>query len=160
MKKLLMFVVAGILLLSGCGPKSTDIEIHEPWARTALKNENTAIYLIVHNHSESGDEITGVSTDVAEIAEIHKTEEDANGMMQMNLQSSVPLSADAEISFQPGGLHIMLTGLTQDLKVGDTLTLTLYFKTHADMVLSIPVLDAAGPDMDHSSMDMHASPTP
>jgi copper(I)-binding protein len=162
MKKLLMFVVVGIFFLSACSPKSTDIEIHEPWARTALKNENTAIYLIIHNHSKNGDEITGVSTDVAEITEIHKTEEDANGMMQMNLQSSVPLPADAEISFQPGGLHIMLTGLTQDLKVGDMVTLTLHFKTHADMVLSVPVVDAAGPDMDHSSMDMdmHASPTP
>jgi copper(I)-binding protein len=83
-------------------------------------------------------------------------------MMQMNLQTSIPLAADAEISFQPGGLHIMLTGLKQDLNIGDMITLTLHFKTHADMVLSVPVVDAAGTDMDHShmDMDMHASPTP
>jgi copper(I)-binding protein len=161
MKKLLVFVVV-VLLISGCSPKSSDIEIHEPWARAALKNENTAIYLIIHNHSENGDEITGASTDVAELTEIHKTEEDANGMMQMNLQTSIPLAADAEISFRPGGLHIMLTGLKQDLNIDDTITLTLHFKTHTDMVLSVPVVDAAGPDMDHShmDMDMHASPTP
>ena len=143
MKKLLMFVAAGMLLIVRCSPKSTDIEVHEPWARAALKNENTAIYLIIHNHTESGDEITGASTEVAEITEIHKTEEDANGMMQMKLQNSVPLPVDAEISFQPGGLHIILTGLEQDLKVGDTVTLTLHFKTHAEMVLSVPVVDAA-----------------
>jgi copper(I)-binding protein len=159
MKKLLMFVTAGILLLSACSAKSTDIEVHDPWARMALKHENTAIYLIIHNHSDSLDEIIGASSEIADLVEIHKTEEDANGMMQMNLQSSVPLPVNAEISFQPGGLHIMLTGLKQDLKVGDTISITLHFKTHADMVLSVPVVDAAGPG-DHSHMDMHASPTP
>jgi periplasmic copper chaperone A len=161
MKKLWMLVVVGIFLLSACGATDdhgTDIEAHDPWARMALKNENTAIYLSMHNHSGSADELTTASTDIAETTEIHKSETDANGMMQMNLQSSVPLPVGAEISFEPGGLHIMLTGLKQDLQVGDTITVTLHFKTHADLVLSVPVVDAAGPD--HSHMDMHASPAP
>jgi periplasmic copper chaperone A len=158
MKKLLIFIVVGMFLTSGCGMRSTEIEVHDPWARTALKNENTAIYLIIHNHSENADEMIGASTDVAEITELHKTEEDANGMMQMNLQSSVPLPADGEISFQPGGLHIMLTGLKQDLNIGDMVTLTLHFRTHADIVLSVPVVDVAG--MNHSNMDMDNMHTP
>jgi copper(I)-binding protein len=163
MKKLWIVVVIGMLLLSACGnsgEKGTDIEAHDAWARMALKNENTAVYLLMHNHSGSADEITGASSDTADLVEIHKTEEDANGVMQMNLQTSVPLPVDAEISFQPGGLHIMLTGLKQDLKIGDTINLTLHFKVHPDIPLSVPVLDAAASDHSHMDMDMHASPTP
>jgi copper(I)-binding protein len=162
MKKLWMSAVVGIFLLSACGAtenvQGTDIKVHDPWARMALKNENTAVYLFLHNQSGNADELTGASSEIADITEIHKSETDANGLMQMNLQTSLPLPVDAVINFEPGGLHIMLTGLKQDLKVGDTITLTLHFKTHADLVLSVPVADAAGPD--HSHMDMHATLTP
>lgn len=162
MKKLWIVGVMGMLLLSACGmagDKGTDIEAHDAWARMALKNENTAVYLLMHNHSGIADEIVGASSDIADLVEIHKSEEDANGVMQMNLQTSVPLPVDAEISFQPGGLHIMLTGLKQDLNIGDKITVILHFKTHSDLVLSVPVVDAAGPG-DHSHMDDMDMPTP
>jgi copper(I)-binding protein len=160
MKKLLAMFLAGMFMVNACGAtgeEGTDIEAHDAWARTAFKDENTAVYLLMHNHSGNADEISSVSSDIAETAEIHKSEVDANGVVQMTLQTSMPLPVDAEIAFEPGGLHIMLTGLKKDLNVGDTIALTLHFKVHPDIVLSVPVLDAADPD--HTHMDMDA-PTP
>jgi len=40
----------------------------------------------------------------------------------------------------------MLIGLKQDLKTGDEITLTLHFKNHEDITLTVPILEA--PNMD------------
>jgi copper(I)-binding protein len=159
MKKLLVLIF-GTFLITACSATGTDIEIHDPWARPAFQGMNTAVYLLIHNHSDAADEILSVSTDIAETAELHKSEVDTNGMMQMNLQASIPLPIDAEVHFAPGGLHVMLTNVTKDLNVGDKFTVTLHFKVHPEMTFSIPV--HANDSMDHSNMDMdmHASPTP
>src|SRR5262245_59472926 len=118
MKKLLVLIFTTVFLLTACGAmgeEGTEVEVHDPWARPAFENANTAVYLLMHNHSDTADELLSASTDIAETVEIHKSEVDANGVAQMNMQASVPLPLDAEILFEPGGLHIMLTGVKKDL---------------------------------------------
>ena len=156
MKRILMLVLAGMLLLNACsttGDEGTDIEAHDYWARAALKDGNGAAYMLIHNHTEADDELTGVSSDVATAAEIHLSQMSSDGTMQMIPQESISLPADADVELKPGGYHIMLIGLKQDLKAGDEITLTLHFKTHEDITLTIPVLDAA--NMGGSGMDGH-----
>src|SRR5689334_7274578 len=144
MKRLLIFTLIAAALLSACG--SNELEVHEPWARSASQGENGVVYLILHNHSDVDDELTGASSDVAEAVEIHESVLSADGVMQMVSQAIVPLGTGEEVEFHPGGLHIMLVNLKSDLKVGETLTLTLHFKNHADIVLSVPVQDTPGMD--------------
>lgn len=143
MKRLLMFVLAGMLLLSACGG-ADDIEVKNPWARTAMKGENSAVYFDIHNGLNEADELLGVSSDVAASVEVHLSLITADGVMQMTKQDSVALDAGAEVTFAPGGLHIMLVGLTRDLKAGDQFQLTLHFKSHADIVLTVTVQEMEG----------------
>ncbi len=154
MKRILMLILVVTLLLSACdaaGEEGTDIEAHDPWMRAAAQGDTSAVYLLMHNHSENADELIGASTDAAETVELQKSEVDANDVMQMTSLTSIPLPIDAEIGFEPGGLHIMLIGLKKDLKVGDKIMITLHFMHHEDIPLTVPVLDAA--DMGGSSMD-------
>lgn len=144
MKKFLFVLVLGALLLSACSPG--DIEAHEPWARAAMAGENSAVYMMLHNHSNQADKLTGASSDVAEAVELHLSQMGPNGEMQMIPQSSIPLGADEEVEFKPGGLHIMLIGLKQDLAIGDQFEVTLHFKNHADIVVKVEVKE--GMDMD------------
>lgn len=148
MKKLVfVFVLAAVL--SACAAPG-DIEAHQPWARAAQMGGNSAVYLELHNHTADADELLGASADVAEAVEVHLSSINADGVMQMAKQDSVPLAPDAEVTFAPGGLHVMLIGLTRDLKAGDQFTLTLHFKTHADIVLTVTVQEMEG--MDHGNM--------
>ena len=162
MKKIiLMFIWIGMFLLSACGTTGEEgpgIEVHDPWARSALKGDNGAAYLLLHNHSTSEDALVGVSSDAATAAEIHLSQMKNDGTMEMTKQESVVLPADSEVEFKPGNYHIMLVGLKQDLKKGDKITLTLHFKKHEDITLTVPVLDAG--DMGGSGMDMDATPAP
>ena len=156
MKRILMLVLAETLLLSACGAigtEGTDIEAHDYWARAALKDGNGAAYMILHNHSTEDDELVGVSADVATAAEIHLSQMKADGTMEMIQQESIALPVDADVELKPGSYHVMLIGLKQDLKAGDEITLTLHFKNHEDITLTIPVLEAE--NMGGSGMDGH-----
>lgn len=137
MQRILVLVLAMSLLLSACGAEK-GIEIREAWARPAAQGENGAIYFVIHNDMREADELTGISSDIAEAIEVHESM--LNGdVMQMHQLESVPLPADAEIAFEPGGLHVMLVGIKNDLEIGDQVEITLHFKNSADITLLVPV---------------------
>lgn len=63
--------------------------------------------------------------------------------MEMLQQELIDMPADFELELKPGSYHIMLIGLKQDLKVGDEIQITLHFKNHEDVTVTVPVMDAA-----------------
>lgn len=153
MKKFFALFFAGMILLTACGSKGTGIEASDYWARSALKDGNSAAYLLLNNHTDTDDELVGISSDAAAVMEIHLSQMDANGVMQMIPQESIPLPAGGELELKPGSYHIMMIGLKQDLKAGDNITVTLHFKNHADITLTVPVQEAE--NMGGSGMDGH-----
>jgi len=156
MKRILILFLAGFAFLNACSmskPNQTDIEAHDYWARAAMKDGNSAAYMLLRNQTKSGDELTGVSTDIASAAEIHLSQLKANGTMEMIKQESIPLPVNAEVKLKPGSYHIMFIGLKKDIKAGDEISLTLHFKNHEDIKLTVPVLDAA--KMGGAGMDGH-----
>lgn len=143
------WILVIVFLVSACAT-GEGIESHNAWVRNALQGENTAIYLILHNHTDVDDAVIGVSTDVANFAELHLTEVN-NDVMQMNLLESVEILADGEVEFKTGSYHIMLVDLKQDLKVGDEITVTFDFENYADLTVNVPVQDSAETmEHDHS----------
>jgi periplasmic copper chaperone A len=151
MKKIFILVVAGIMLLSACGA-SEGIKISDAWARTATKGTNSAVYFVIQNHNADADELIGASTNIANAAEVHESRMEGD-VMTMNHMDSVTLDPSVKVEFMPGGLHIMLIGLKQDLKAGDQVEVTLHFKNNSDLIVKATVRNADGMDtqsMDHS----------
>lgn len=149
MKRILLLTLALIFLLSACGSGEV-IEAHDPWARPAMQGENGAVYLLLHNHTTTDDELLSVTTDVAKSVSIHETMTmQGSDMTEMQPRDSVPVPADGEVEFKPGGLHIMLVNLTRDLKVGDQFDVTLTFKSGLTLKVTIPVME----NMDDTHMD-------
>ena len=145
-------MLATVLSLSACGAEQR-IEVREAWMRPAAQGENGAIYFVIHNWGSNADTLTGISSTVADAVEMHETTfqaEMSGDVMQMQQLDSVPLEASSETNFEPGGLHVMLVGLKEDLKVGDTVNLTLHFTNFEDLKVTVPVRDTAE---DHSSSD-------
>lgn len=147
MKKLFSMILAGALLAAACTPKE-GIEVREAWTRAAAQGENGAVYFVIHNYSETDDALVGMSAEVAEAVEFHESEME-HDVMQMRMIRLVPLASGKNVEFAPGGLHIMLVDLREELKVGETIEITLHFKNSADISLNIPVQVSA----DHSEQD-------
>lgn len=131
-------------LLSACNKDNADnqtIIIRDAWARTALAGDPSAIYFIVENTSDREDNLLSASTDVAMMTELHKSSMDANGVMKMEPQSSVSIPAGGIVEFKKGGLHIMLMSVSRQLKVGDSVQLTLNFEKAGKITIEVPVKD-------------------
>lgn len=142
-----IFLLAAAILLSACGAPG-EIEVKEPWMRPTVLGENAAVYFLLYNNSQNADQLIGVSSNVSDRVEIHESKME-NDVMQMNMVSSLPLEAGSEFIFEPGGLHVMLVGVDQELKPGEHIQVTLHFETHKDVNVDVPVADSAGGD-DHS----------
>jgi copper(I)-binding protein len=148
--RILVSVLATVFLLTGCAaPAKEGIEVRQAWARPAAQAGNGAVYFVIR--SSEADKLTGVSSDVAEAAEMHESMMNGD-VMEMHHLESVPLEAGQEVHFEPGGLHIMLVNLKQALKTGDEIEITLHFKNYQDIQLRVPVQDTPAMETDHELM--------
>ena len=145
-----ILILIVVILFTACGAEK-GIEIHSAWMRPAGQGENGAVYFVIHNHSSEVDELIDVISDIAAAAEMHESKMSGD-VMQMDQVESVPLKAFAEIEFAPGGLHIMLVDLKQDVRVGDEIEVVLHFKNFEEIKIIAPVRETAAPD-DHPSED-------
>lgn len=139
-KSLISALLLTTLLVSACGTRG-EFKVMDAWARPAVAGETGAAYFIISNATNTEDRLLSINTDVASAAEVHMSMMDSSGVMSMEMQESVLIPAQQEIIFKPGGLHVMLIGLTQDLKMGDTISLTLNFETAGSIMIQADIED-------------------
>ena len=118
------------------GASAGDIAIGHPFATPSLAGTtNGAAYLAtLANGGARADRLVRASTPVAEHVELHSMAVDAQGVMRMREIEAIELPPKAALKMRPGsGLHLMLVGLKQPLKEGETFAMTLEF-AHAGRV--------------------------
>jgi copper(I)-binding protein len=146
-KGILFVGLALALLLGGCAaPAEEGLEVREAWARPAVQGGNGAVYFVIRSSQE--DKITGISSDIAEAVEMHESTMSGD-VMEMRQLESVPLAAGEQVSFEPGGLHVMLIGLKQDLRAGDEIDITLHFQKHEDIPVTVQIQDTPASEQGH-----------
>jgi copper(I)-binding protein len=57
----------------------------------------------------------------------------------MKTVSSIDIPAGSTVEFKSGGLHIMFTNMKKELKIGDTVALTLQFEKAGAITVSATV---------------------
>lgn len=150
------------LVLGACASPAapgTRISVENAWARPAAAappgtmngtpempgmagmsggGDNSAVYFLIVNDGSEADTLVGASSAAASSVEMHQT------IVQDDVARMVPaprvdIPAGGSVEFEPGGYHVMLVGLAQDLKVGDTFQLTLRFEKSGEVPLEVPV---------------------
>ena len=137
MKRIVLFLLPTALLFSACGVQE-GIEISDVWARAAAQGTNSAIYFVIQNHNTEADELIGVASSVADAVEVHESKVEGD-VMKMTRMESVTLESSQKVVFKPGGYHVMLIGLKQELKAGDEIEIKLQFKNSADITVKATV---------------------
>ncbi len=130
----LVLGVAGTAL-TGCG-ETAEAPAGDVEAVPGLTIENARLVLppvagnpaaIYMDISYSGDRPTtlrGVSVENSERAELHETAE-WEGKMVMGEMGPLLLSGGDEVSFEPGGKHVMVFGLADTVEAGQSVEVTL-----------------------------------
>jgi copper(I)-binding protein len=126
-------------------PEGCDkIHVVDPWVRAAVGGMPTsAAYALLLNLTVEDDTLIAAGTEAAEAVELHEMLMGEGDVMRMSpIEGGIPVPAGGTAVLKPGGLHIMLIGLTQALDDGGTLDLTLTFETGGDMVVTAPIRQA------------------
>lgn len=120
------------------------IAIVEPWVREAPPGASVVgAYMILRNPSPQADRLLSVRSPLAETVEIHRMTV-KNGMMDMEAIPFLTIPAQGEVKLQPGGKHLMIYGLKQDLREGDRLPLELKFEHSGTRMIDAPVRKVMG----------------
>lgn len=136
------------------------LKIEGAWSRaTPPKAPTGAAFMTITNGGADDDVLLGASAEVSKVAELH-LHLDLDGTMQMREVESIEIRPGQTITFEPGGLHVMLIGLKQPLAQGQSFPLTLNFEKAGPVVVPVDVqaLGAMGGGMMGGGMMMQHDP--
>jgi len=131
-------------------PDAKPIVVDHPWARATPAGAKTgAAYMTLINNGSAGDRLLGATTPVADKIRFHSVSED-NGVSRMREMHDVAVAPGARVAFSPGGMHVMLVGLKQPLKEGQTFPLNLTFEKAGKVDVTVSVAKVGA--MQHGDM--------
>ncbi|MCK5726341.1 MAG: copper chaperone PCu(A)C [Thiotrichaceae bacterium] len=144
--KLLVLIALTSLVLSSCDrvaptPSSHAISVDGAYIRAMPSGQKiTALFMTLHNNSEEPRQLVGASSIVSKTVELHE-HTTVNGMMKMGQVAVIDLPKNSATELKPGGYHLMLIGLKEDLKVGQEVTVSLSFADGTMQDIEAPVSD-------------------
>lgn len=163
MKIKLLLILFVVLILSGCAKqedeskqneepesKMSGIMVHNAWIRPSAEGTTTAFFGMIMNHTDVNDTLIDVSSNLAEITELHESYKKESDMMGMRHIDALPVDANSSVELKPRSYHVMLIILNQDLKVGEQKEVTLHFKNAGEIKVTAEVKDMPMGELDHS----------
>jgi hypothetical protein len=119
MKKFALAALIGFCSL----PALAEVSVAEPWVRATVPAERaTGAFMLLKSDSDA--RLVSAASPVAGVVEIHEMVME-NDVMKMSPIPGLDLPAGQDVELKPGGYHVMLMDLKQQVKVGDEVPLTL-----------------------------------
>ena len=118
-----------ILLLSFINLLLPQIKIENAWMRIANKGMNTALYFDINNLTSKDYELVDVSSDIAKVVQVHETYKQGDNLGMRKVES-ITIKGKTIFHLAPGGFHIMVIRLKENLRAGDKKEFTLTFRNH------------------------------
>ena len=132
------------------------MHVHDAWSRPTPPGIEVGVAYFTITNGGQTDRLLGAASPVAARTELHISRMEG-GVMTMEHLDAVEVKRGEPVSFSPNGRHVMLLGLKQPLKAGDSFPLTLSFEKAGAVKLEVHVQDMAptgeGRGMDHPRMD-------
>jgi periplasmic copper chaperone A len=124
-------LVLGLLFLSGCAAKPAasigPIQVFDPWVRVAKSGDNTGSFMLIKNTGSQSDRLLKVECGVSMMTGLHETIMDGD-VMKMSEIPALDIPANGQVELKSGGYHVMMMSVSQDLKEGEMMKMTLTFE--------------------------------
>jgi periplasmic copper chaperone A len=115
------------------------LKVEGAWARPARGAAKTgAVFLKITNSGKEADRLIEAVSNVAETVELHESYRDGN-IMRMRRVDGMDIPANGVLELKPGGYHIMLIGVKDELSAGKTFSMDLAFKKAEKQTLEVKV---------------------
>ena len=99
------------------------VKVDDAWVRaTVAPQKATGAFMQLTSAKPA--KVVAASSPAAAVVEIHEMKMD-DGVMKMRAVDALPLPAGQAVALKPGSYHVMLMGLKNPIKAGETVPLTL-----------------------------------
>jgi copper(I)-binding protein len=127
-----------------------DIAVTGAFARAAAAPGGASAAYMTLNAASSPDRLVSAASPAAARVELHTHTLDAQGVARMMQVQAIEVAPGSPTELKPGGLHVMLMGLTAPLAEGQSIPLTLTFEKAGAVTLDVPVRAVGSMPMSHA----------
>ncbi len=142
-------LVASALLM---GAADAQVTVQDAWVRGTVPQQKASGLFAQLTSAQAG-KLVAASSPVAGVVEIHEMAMEGSVMKMRELAGGLPLPAGQTVELKPGGYHVMLMDLKQQLKAGETVPVTLVIegtdgkRQNVQVQAPVRALGAAGGQM-------------
>ncbi|CAL9553328.1 hypothetical protein SUDANB121_04499 [Nocardiopsis dassonvillei] len=130
---------------SPAGAQADAFSITDPWVKAATVEDGmTGVFGEVANGSDAEVVIVAAEHPAAGLVELHEVVTDGADSVMREIDGGFPVPAQGTRSLAPGGDHIMLMDLAEDLEPGDEVTVTVEFADGSTSEFTAPVKEYSG----------------
>ena len=113
-------------LMFAAFPVMAQVTVKDPWVRATVPAQKaTGAFMQITSAQDA--RLVEARSPVAGVVEVHEMVMEKE-VMKMRAIKGLDLPAGKTVELKPGGYHVMLMDLKQQLKAGDTVPLTLTFE--------------------------------
>jgi len=108
-------------------PAAAQVTVTDAWVRGTVAGQMaTGAFMKLQSAKDA--RLLEAASPVAGVVEIHEMALE-NNIMRMRAVPALPLPAGRTVELKPGGYHVMLMDLKQQMKEGEVVPVTLVFET-------------------------------
>jgi copper(I)-binding protein len=116
-------LLSALALMGAVGTAQAQVTVGDPWVRATVAQQK-ATGMFAQVTAAQGGKLVAASSPVAAVVEIHEMAME-NNVMKMRAVPGLELPAGKAVDLKPGGYHVMLMGLKQQVKEGEVVPVTL-----------------------------------
>ena len=128
---------------TGTQTAPAQVKVTGCWIRVLPGKLPSAAYFNIDNQADKAIDLQAVQSESYAHSMLHTTKME-EGMAKMQHTPSVTIPAKGQLSFAPGGYHVMLEQAKGDIAVGSSQTLTLIFGHNQALPVTCDVRGPAG----------------
>ncbi|MBD9703888.1 copper chaperone PCu(A)C [Streptomyces sp. ID01-12c] len=140
-----LITAAALVALTGCGSTNSSsgdssaakLSVKAAYMPQPVTDAMAAGYLVIENGGGTADELTSVTSDLAQDVTVHETTGQS-----MREVAGLKVPADGELVLESGGNHLMFENLKRKPKEGETVSLRLNFTKSEAITVEMPVRSA------------------
>jgi copper(I)-binding protein len=115
--------IAFVALIFAALPVMAQVTVKDPWVRATVSQQKaTGAFMQITSAQDA--QLVSASSPVAGVVEVHEMTMEKD-VMKMRAVKALDLPAGKSVELKPGGYHVMLMDLKQQMKEGDTVPVTL-----------------------------------
>jgi copper(I)-binding protein len=131
-------VFSFLLLLTACGEKQPEtIELTNVYSIETAGNFSVgAAFMTITNNTDVDDRMIGFRSDYGQTHELH-TMVMQGDIMRMRGVESFPVASGESHTLEPGGDHVMIYGIGQNLSAGDSFEAVAIFEQAGEIPVTV-----------------------